>query len=525
MKKRLLDITLVNIILGMAIILGTAGLSSCSKSFLNLTPPTALSSASYFTNLNEFQQALNGAYTPLTSVVNVGIYQDEMRSDNTFFTIYMADRGFVSRENYAEFMDDATTSASQNSPGDRYTSDYSGISMINTILGQINGVASISTGGKDSIIGQALFLRAFYYYDLVTHFGGVPLQLTEITGTSGAFLPRSSVDSVYKQIITDLTTAIPLLTVATTFPQSGIATQGAAKMLLAYAYMTEPTKDYADAETQLTDITKMNYTLLPTYASVFDPNNKNNQESIFEVQYLSDLVSGLQSDFAWVFMPKATNPQAIMGYNGGSMNLQSGWNVPTQEMVSSYEPGDLRLDPSVAVVEGTISGVETFTISDLKSSVGYTPTPGVTYFYMINKYFHPPYAVAFNTPDDFPVFRYAGCLLLLAECLVDEGNAGAALPYLNQVRARAGLAPQATATAANIATEMRHELAFENHRWTDLIREGQAIPVCTAKGVTLKGIYGWLLPQTFDVTQDKLIYPIPTREIQINVNLTQNPGY
>ena len=156
------------------------------------------------------------------------------------------------------------------------------------------------------------------------------------------------------------------------------------------------------------------------------------------------------------------------------MDIFSGWNVPTQEMATSYETGDLRLDASIAVVEGTISGVEDFTITGLKSSVGYTPTPGLTYFYMIKKYFHPPYTIAFNTPDDFPVFRYSGALLLLAECLVDEGKNGAALPYLNQVRARAGLAPQTAATLDNIAIEERHELAFENHRWTDLLRQGQA---------------------------------------------------
>ena len=514
MKKRLLYI-----------ILGVVGLSSCKKSFLNLTPPTSLTSASYFTNLGEFQQALTGAYTPLRTMVETGFYQDEMRSDDCFFSIYFANRGLVMREDYAEFLDDATSSALPNSPGDRFTGDYSGISMINTILAQISNVSSISTGAKDSILGQAYFLRAFYYYDLVTHFGGVPLQLTEITGTAGAFLPRNTVDEVYKQVITDLTAALPLLPVVTSFPQSGSASLGAAKMLLAYAYMTGPTKDYADAETQLTDITKMNYTLLSNYASVFDPNNKNNQESIFEVQYMSDLVSGQQSDFAWEFMPKALNTEAIMGFHGSTMDIFSGWNVPTQEMATSYEAGDLRLDASIAVVEGTISGVEDFTITGLKSSVGYTPTPGVTYFYMIKKYFHPPYTIAFNTPDDFPVFRYSGALLLLAECLVDEGKNGAALPYLNQVRARAGLAPQTAATLDNIATEARHELAFENHRWTDLIRQGQAIPVCTAKGVTLKGIYGWLLPASFNVTPDRLIYPIPSREIQINTNLVQNPGY
>src|SRR5258708_38518960 len=94
----------------------------------------------------------------------------------------------------------------------------------------------------------------------------------------------------------------------------------------------------------------MHYALLPNYADVFDPANKNNQESIFEVQYMSDLVSGQQSNFAWQFMPKATNSEAIMGYHTGAMNIFSGWNVPTQEMVSSYETGDKRLDASVAVV-------------------------------------------------------------------------------------------------------------------------------------------------------------------------------
>ncbi|HLA51739.1 MAG TPA: RagB/SusD family nutrient uptake outer membrane protein, partial [Flavitalea sp.] len=152
-------------------------------------------------------------------------------------------------------------------------------------------------------------------------------------------------------------------------------------------------------------------------------------------------------------------------------------------------------------------------------------TPGLTYFYMIKKYFHPPYDVEFNTPDNFPIFRYSGALLLLAECLVTEGKAGEALPYLNQVRARAGLSAAAEATADNVADEMRHELAFENHRWTDLIRIGKAIELITAKGDRLKALYGWLLPASFNVTEEKFVYPIPSREIQINNQLTQNPGY
>lgn len=499
--------------------------SSCKKDFLNLLPETSLSSASFFQDKTQFNQALVAAYVPLRGIVHTGLYMDEMRSDNTFFTRYNANRGLeTSTESLAEFLDDANSSAQPNSPGNRYGNDYSGIAMVNTILTRIT-TSTLSQAAKDSISGEALFLRAFYYYDLVQHYGGVSLQLTELTTAAQAFQPRNTVDEVYKQIVTDLTAAIPILPVVTAFPQSGRASKGAAKVLLAYSYMSQPTKDYAAAEAQLLDVTKMNYQLLPNYADVFDPANKNNAESIFEVQYMSDLVSGQQSNFAWIMIPKTINSEVLAGYHGGTMNIFSGWDVPTQEMVDSYEANDKRLPASIAVIEGTISGVEDYTAKDIKSPVGFTPSPGLTNFYMIKKYFHPPYTTEFNTADDFPVFRYAGALLLLAECLVDENKSSDALPYLNRVRARAGLPALTQATSDNVANEMRHELAFENHRWTDLIRIGKAIEVLTAKGQRLKAMYGWLLAASFNVTPNKLIYPIPYREIQINNKLTQNPGY
>ncbi|MGN6492427.1 MAG: RagB/SusD family nutrient uptake outer membrane protein [Agriterribacter sp.] len=501
-------------------------LFSCSKDFLNLTPPTSLSSVSFFQDRNQFMQALNAAYVPLRDVAIVGVYEDEMRSDNTFFTIYQANRGFEPhREAYPQFINNAQSSAIPNSPGSRWTADYSGISRVNTILNQLTDNSFLSQGAKDTLMGEASFLRAFYYFDLVTHYGGVPLHLEQIENAEESFKARNSVDEIYTQIKADLSTAIPLLPTVTSFPQTGRASKGAAKMLLAYVYMTQPVRDYPKAEQELRDITQMNYGLLDDYASVFDPANKNHRESIFDVQYMSDLVSGQQSQFAWVFMPKATNTQVIMGFDGGRMNIFSGWNVPTDEMVESYEEGDERLPASVAVVEGTISGVEDFTISSLKSPVGYTPTPGAAFRYMVKKYFHPPYSVSFNTPDNFPIFRYSGALLLLAECLAEQGREPEALPYLNQVRDRAGLEDLDVATKDNIADEMRHELAFENHRWLDLIRTGKAIEKTTAKGTRLKAIYGWILPAAFNVTQEKLIYPIPARELQINKELTQNPGY
>lgn len=501
-------------------------LASCNKDNLNLVPQTQLSSGSFYKDAAQFNQALTGAYTFLRGIATLGIYMDEMRSDNTFFNFYSADRGTgTSAEAYTEFIDNSTTSQEPNSPGNRYGNAYSGIAAVNTILTQLQG-SSLSQAEKDQISGEALFLRAFYYYDLVTHYGGVPLQLEQVTDVEGAFLPRSTADEVYQQIITDLTAAIPVLPVAKTFPQSGRATQGAAKMLLAYAYMSEPTPEYPKAEAALLDITKMNYSLLPEYASVFDLSKKNSEESIFEVQYKMGN-DGQQSDFSWRFIPKTSSAQLLIGIdvsNGGGSLRSGGWNVPTQELVDSYENGDKRLPASIGVVEGTLAS-EILAPTAVKSPVGYTPAAGLSYYYFIKKYLHPPYQVDWNTDDNFPVYRYSGALLLLAECLVAEGKAGEALPYLNQVRARAGLPAVSTATKENIANEMRHELAFENHRWTDLIRNGMAIDALNAKGQRLKALNGWLLPGTFNVTQDRLIYAIPFRELQINSKLTQNPGY
>ena len=510
------------------IIIATLGFISCTKDKLNLYPITSVSSGSFYKTENDFNQALVSAYVNLRTVALTGIFMDEMRSDNTFFTLYAADRGTeTSCEAMAEFIDTDRSSAEPNNPGDRYGNDYSGIAKINTIMTRIKSV-NISQTAKDGIVGEALFLRAYYYYDLVMHYGGVPLQLEEVTSEAGAFLPRNSVDEVYNQIITDLTTAIPLLTVPSTFPTTGRATKGAAKMLLAYAYMSEPTREYAKAEVELTDITKMNYGLIDNYSDVFALTNKNSKESIFDVQYKIGTTDGQQSDFIWRFIPKTTNSQAILGLKGTNLRgglSSGGWNVPTQELVQSYETGDKRLPASIAVAEGTQVG-EIFTTESVKSVLGYTPIVGKTYYYFINKYLHPPFAVEWNTDDNWPVYRYSGALLLLAECLVNQNRGSEALPYLNQVRIRAGLPALTVATSENVANEMRHELAFENHRWTDLIRNGKAVEVLNAKGIQMKALYGWLLPGTFNVTENRLIYAIPYREMLINNKLKpQNPGY
>lgn len=176
------------------------------------------------------------------------------------------------------FLDDETVGWSP----DRYKGVYSSIAKVNTILGRLDA-SELTEEEKKTVKAEALFLRAFYYFDLVQHWGGVPLMLQEVTTEAEAFAAKSPAEDVYKQVLTDVSEAISLgLPVASTFPQSGRATMGAAKMLRAYCYMSQPTRDYKAAEQDLKDITQMNYGLLDSYEAVFNPANKNSKESILK---------------------------------------------------------------------------------------------------------------------------------------------------------------------------------------------------------------------------------------------------
>lgn len=498
-------------------------LSSCSESFLELTPETTITTGTFYKTADHFEQATVAAYTGTRNIALSGIYMDEMRSDNTFYTMYSGDRGpYNLTEKLALFLDDETVGWSP----DRYNNVYSCIARVNTILGRLDA-SELTDTEKTAVKAEVLFLRAYYYFDLVQHWGGVPLMLKEVTNEAEAFAAKSSAEDIYKQVITDVSEAISLgLPVASTFPQSGRATMGAAKMLRAYCYMSQPSRDYKAAEQDLKDITQMNYGLLDSYEAVFNPANKNSKESIFEVQYIEDGSTDQYNTIPWRVIPKCSNNDFLMGIAGSNYaGTSGGWCVPTEEMVLSYEPGDKRLDASIAVAEGITDAAEQFTCEAVKTVSDFTPSSGKSFYYFIRKYYHPPYQYSLRAGENFPVYRYAGALLLLAENLVAQNRNAEALPYINQVRTRAGLSPLTSVTADDVANEMRHELAFENHRWTDLIRTGKAIETMTEFGKTMKFLYQWILPVAFDVTENRLVFAFPQREMQINYLLDQNTGY
>ena len=490
MRNKLLIISILALIL-----------NACSKNFLDITPKTFVSSASFFQTESDFTQALNGAYSSLRNLYSDAYVMGEMRSDNTHYYYKYNDRGpqNVGKEDVSGFVDNSINAYSAN----KYYNCYLGISRVNAILGRITGSA-ISSTVKDEITGEAKFLRAFFYFELVQYYGDVPLHLTEVTAEGQTALPRTVKADVYKQITTDVNDAITKL--PTTQTNKGRVTKGSAKTLLAYVYMT--LKQYAQAQVQLTDVTGLGYSLLSDYASVFDTKNKNNKESIFEIQYQQGN-QGQQSTWTYQFIPALADTKYITSITGNNQSF-GGWNIPTDDLIATYENGDKRKDASIAM--------------------GYTDATG-TFVTMpfVKKYLHT-HSLFNNCDDDWMVYRYSDVLLLLAECLNEQSKATEALPYLNQVRNRAGLGntteTNQAALRAIIAHERRVELAFENHRWLDLVRTGQAITVMNAFGAAMKLKHpDYLQARTYNVTDNLLIFPIPQNEITLNPALTQNPGY
>ena len=211
------------------------------------------------------------------------------------------------------------------------------------------------------------------------------------------------------------------------------------------------------------------------------------------------------STFIYSFAPFNSGTLAT-GFALGAGSA-AGWNIPTQDLINAYEPTDKRFTASIN---------QNFTDPTSKRVIPF-----------IQKYSNPPYLERFNTGDNFIVSRLADVLLMQAEALNEASFPNAdAFVLLNRVRTRAGLpsktsnnmdaklrvASQAEFRTA-IAQERRIELAFENHRWFDLVRTGQAVPVMTAHAVAEKALKSYILPNSF--INIPLKFPYPFRETQI----------
>jgi starch-binding outer membrane protein, SusD/RagB family len=480
------------------IIICTAALltgSSCKKDFLDLAPISQQNGNNFYRTGEDMKNALASVYGALQYS---GLYYSSMhiigdlRSDNTEITNPNAGADMQAVDMFTNI---AVTSISSTT----WNGHYQGIQSANIVIGKIDAVNMDATL-KARYKAEAYFLRALMYFNLVRIYGDVPLVIDIINNPQDGYkYGRETTAKVYEQIITDLKAAEQSLPFEYTGADIGRATKGAAMSLLGKVYLTQ--KNWALAAAKLKEVidaaAQTKYQLVASYANIFGAANENNRESIFEVQFRKG-ASGEGSPYTNQFAPIGSGTAVV------SIGNPLGQNIPTADMNNAYEAGDLRKAASMRT--SYVLGGNT-----------------VNHNYIV-KYAGVP-AANLDSDNNWIVMRYADVLLMYAEALNEQGYVadGPAFTYLNQIRTRAGLASK-TSSNANTALEVpnqaafrlaveqerRVELAFEGHRWFDLIRTDRALPVLAPLGMQAHHV----------------LFPVPQSQIDINPSLiTQNPGY
>ncbi|QES88124.1 RagB/SusD family nutrient uptake outer membrane protein [Rhizosphaericola mali] len=479
---------------------------SCSKQ-LDQTPVSSTTTGNFYSNANDFKQAVTGAYAQLNNFPEQALWLGEMRSDN-INAVSDGNRDWDGINNFS------TSIGSTTFISDAWQDNFNGIYNVNSVLEALDEKGSIltNTSLKTRYYGELYFLRAFYYFQLVKEFGQVPIVTTPVTVSEITQIPRSEVSDVYNLIVSDLKQAINILPATYDAADIGRATLGAANALAGQVYLTKsgPTYDINgpginanqyDSASYYFDqvINSGTYSLQNNYTDIFSYTNENNSEVIFDVQAKSG-TNG--SAFPSYLVPVAYWVSLGISNSYGNGYGTSVFNI-TNNLKTSYEP----------------SG----TVQDIRDTFNINYTYKVSTFF--KKYININYkgSNGKDWPINFIVLRYADILLMKAESILNggTGSTAEALGYVNQIRARAGLSALTSLTISSLLEERRREFAGEGLRWNDLIREGQAVTTINS-WIASDG----LSSQISNATNNSILYPIPTAQISTSNGLyTQNPGY
>ncbi len=483
------------------VVLFAAMLQNC-EDFLEKAPLDTISTDS---ELNETDAValINAAYQPLQwpKLYNMRIWSTDIVAGNSYVGADGASDG-IETTDLANF----TASSSNMAALDIWRGPNPGILRCNIVLSKVPEI-TMDEALRNRVLGEAYFLRAHYYFILVRLFGDVPLITQPLVAGDNLARPRDPKSEVYELIIDDCKKAIEMLPVKASYGASdlGRACREAAMAQLAKVYLTLGT-NYQEVVNLCENIEGLGYDLSTMdYASNFNATIDNGPESLFEVQYSGSTVN----DF-WGNDNQACWLSTYMGpRNSGWVGGSWGWQHVTQEFVDAYEEGDLRKDVTIFY-----KGCPPFDDKE------YDPSWSLT-GYNVRKYIvSKSISKEYNTnPANIVVYRFADVLLMKAEALNELGETVRAQVPLNKVRARAGLAAVNSTNKEEmkeiIIHERRMELAFEGHRWFDLIRiDNGDYAVKFFKSIG-----------KMNVTKERLLYPIPQDEIDDNPAITQNPGY
>lgn len=474
MKKIFLSLALIVISIG------------CKDDYLDVTQPGRTEAAAFFTTQDDALQATAAIYSALRSWENSAFpsqYVFGVPADDVEKGSNPGDASFINVYN------NFTYTASDAGIEGYWIGQWQFVNRCNQVITNVPAI-SMDENLKSRLIAEAKMLRAYFYFNLVRIYGGVPI-FDGLPADKNYNIPRSSVDEVYNFIISDLTAAAAVLPQTYDAANLGRVTKGGALGLLSKVYLYK--KDWQKAYDTSNQVIAMGYSLDPSFNHLFRPAGEFGSESVIEVncqcssqfggsQYAE--VQGVRNQFGWGFF------------------------TPTTALENAFEPGDIRKELTIlregeVTLEGDLIHKGDPQAGDMWNQKVYVPTS-------LNNN-----ACGYGSIQNIRILRFAEILLINAEAANELGNTATAITNLNKVRTRAQLGGTTASTQAALRTaiwhERRVELALEGDRFVDLVRTGEAGTVLASYGFT---------------TGKNEVFPIPLNSInQSNGVLTQNPGY
>jgi hypothetical protein len=477
----------VPLLAALGLALGTT--SSCSK-FLEVAPQGQPLTSSFFQNQTDASYAVASCYAKLREYNLVAFNWFSV----ALFPSDDVDKGSVPGD--GDYLNDYVNfrfTATAGGPEGHWLGQYQQINLCNQVIYNVPNISGMDANLRARYVAETRFLRALAYFNLVRAFGGVPLH-TKPAETPEELNPsRATRDEVYALIISDLTTAASILPATYGSADIGRVTKGAALTLLAKAQLYQ--KNYAASLAASDQVLTLGYSLVSNFYDMFRIRGENGPESIFEVQ-CTTLPGNCDASNSYWALSQSARPQFGWGFC-----------TPTADLANAFEPGDQRKAGTILFRGTTTPDGDSISLQNSNERYNmkaYVPNS-------VTK------VCLYGADQNIRILRYGETLLLNAEAANELGQNAKALTAVNQVRARAGLAPLASglsqaALRLAIWQERRVELALEyGDRFFDLVRQDRAATVLKAKGF---------------VAGKNELFPIPLSQIQLSGGkLVQNPGY